>query len=103
MHVLAKLYIVYVKNVERFCYTYQHKKNYFFNNNYSFVYPLRRDQNNAELEKEKTEKLDARLEAIEQRLEDSLNQSKKLSEESNLKTTITSERIVLDEQISQNY
>ena len=83
--------------------SYQHKKNYFFNNNYSFVYPLRRDQNNAELEKEKTEKLDARLEAIEQRLEDSFHQNKEPLEESNLEPSATSKRIIPDERNPQGY
>lgn len=53
-----------------------------------------RDQNNTNLEKEETKKLDTRLETIKQRLKKkSLNQNSKLSDESNLELTITSNSV----------
>ena len=60
---------------------------------------FRRDQNKTDLEKEETEKLDTKLEAIKQRLEESLNRNRKPSEESNLELTKTSKDVVPDRKI----
>jgi len=56
----------------------------------------KRDQNKTDLESEKTKELNARWQAMPQRLEDSLNRNKEPSEESNLDPTITTEVIVPD-------
>lgn len=56
--------------------------------------PFKKNQNKADLEKEKTEQWNARLEVIGQDLEDSLNQSQEPSEESNLEPTATAEKVV---------
>ena len=58
---------------------------------------------NSDFNKEETEKLDARLEVIQQRLEASSHQNNNPLEESNWESTITSERIVPDERNPQVY
>lgn len=46
---------------------------------------FKKDQNKADLDKRRTEKWNVKLQTVEQRLEDPLNQSKEFSGESNLK------------------
>lgn len=61
----------------------------------------KRDQNKTDLQSEKTKELNARWQAMPQRLEDSLNRNKEPSEESNLDPTITTEVIVPDSKKTQ--
>ena len=71
-----------------------------FNHNCNFYRSPNKNQNKAK--KEKTKKLNARLEAIGQRLEDSLNQNKESSEKYYLKPTKIIKQVVLDEKIPQS-
>lgn len=72
----------------------------FFSQWLQFFYVIfGRNQNKSDLEKEETEKLDTKLEAIKQRLEESLNRNRKPSEESNLELTKTSKDVVPDRKI----
>lgn len=51
--------------------------------------------------KKRLKRQNARLEAIEQRLEDSSNQNREPSKESNLKPTATAKKVVADEKKPQ--
>lgn len=64
---------------------------------------LRRNQNKADIEKEETKKLDARLEALEQRSKNFSDWYKEPLEESNLEHAVTSDRIDLDEKNLQGF
>jgi hypothetical protein len=63
--------------------------------------PFKGDQNKADLDKERTEKWNAGLQVIEQRLEGSLNQNNASSEDSNLEPTATAETVVPKENVPQ--
>lgn len=62
---------------------------------------FKRDQNKADLDTERTERQTARLQAIGQRLEESLDQNKASSEESNLEPTATAKKVVPSEKNPQ--